>query len=193
MKAMTDTTRQTITTALAQLPPIGTRLADGPDDHYTVAGILVDALSCDPQAVLIHDIDIEDSADPRTAQPEYLSNLGTLEPLPADPAKAGRAAEVMKAIRKTDPYRRYTSLADLTPDTYWAFAQWIALDEELTRRQAALADASQARGQLTALVAQLLGSQSAASQVLGINQSNISRAIENTEQTQGAETTCYLD
>jgi hypothetical protein len=181
----------------ADRSPIGTRYTDG-TYTYTLVAYSIDPHSPNRALPLFVDDDDLNGTDPHWF--DRLTNgalnlmytediLGdgddeVLEVAPADPEKAAQARAAAIKQYQARPYRdtgelgRVTAFDDLTTDEELAaFIEFGKAELELRKAQWALERVSRERSERVARIADLKGSQRAAAQTLGINQSTVSRAL----------------
>ncbi|MGW4825450.1 hypothetical protein ACWEP4_42905 [Streptomyces sp. NPDC004227] len=192
-------TPQTITeksNRMSQRSPIGTRYTDG---EYTYTLV---AYSIDPYAPKrAHPIFVEDGAlngttphwfdrltngDLHLMRAQDILGIGseTLEIAPADPETEAKARAASVKQYQARPYgdtMQFTEVMafdDLaTDEELAAFIEFGKTELELRKAQWSLERASHDRSERIARIADLKGSQQAAAQTLGVNQSTVSRAL----------------
>lgn len=182
---------------MASRSPIGTRYT-ADKDSYTLVGYSIDPYA-PTQAfpVFVADDDLDAIPNPnwydRLANgalnllyPEDILGIGCeeLHVAPADQEVASKARAAAVKQYQDRPYRdtgeihRVMAFADLTSDDeVAAFIAFAKAELELRKAQRALERASRDRSELVARIADLKGSQTAAAQTLGVNQSTVSRAL----------------
>lgn len=182
---------------MADRAPIGTRYTDGEDAYTLVAYSIDPARPQYARPVLVAD---DDLANPSTHWYDRLANgalpllypediLGdgadeALEVAPADPEKATTARDAAVKQYQARPYRdtgelhRVMAFDDLTTnEEVAAFIEFAKVELELRKAQRTLERASRERSERVARIYDLKGSQHAAAQTLGVNQSTVSRAL----------------
>lgn len=193
-------TPQTITEGtdrMSRRSPIGTRYtADG--HGYTLVGYSIDPyLPTQAVPVFVADDDLGNIPNPnwydRLANgalallyPEDILGIGSeeLHVAPADEETASKARAAAVKQYQDRPYRdtgeihRVMAFDDLTTDDeVAAFIAFGKAELELRKAQMTLERASRERSDRVARIADLKGSQKAAAQTLGVNQSTVSRAL----------------
>ncbi|MFE0470442.1 hypothetical protein ACFW2V_02350 [Streptomyces sp. NPDC058947] len=181
--------------SIADRMPIGSRYTDG-EEAFTLVAYSVDPHSRTAHPLFIADADI--AAGPNThwydratsgsiALLEVSDLLGIDDEAlqPADPdqertdaAIAALAGREEHTFRDTRDFSRVMLHGDLNSDEeVAAFLAYAKAELELRVAQRQLERTSRERSERIALVADLAGSQRRAAQVLGLNQSTISRAL----------------
>ena len=173
--------------------PIGTRYTEGTSLLTLVAYEMSPNQPNRALPVFIDDDDLDathtefdllsDGSIPLDYAAEYVEGDDALTVTPDDPEKSKRArAAAQKRYNEqpvdTGDLHRVLCFEDLTSENeIKAFHRWGAAELELRKVQYDLARASRTRGDALHVLVNLRGSQEKAAQVVGLNQSSVSRAL----------------
>jgi hypothetical protein len=181
--------------SIADRAPIGSRYTDG-EEEFTLVAYSVDPHSRTAFPLFIADEDVAAGPNAHWYDRATKGSIALLEVSdlvgiddeaiqPAAPnqerteaALAALANREEHTFRDTSDFSRVMLHGDLnTEDEVTAFLAYAKAELELRVAQRQLERASRERSERIALVADLAGSQRRAAQVLGLNQSTISRAL----------------
>ncbi|MFE6474537.1 hypothetical protein [Streptomyces rochei] len=183
------------TNRMSDRSPLGTRYTDG-TETYTLVAYSIDPLS--PQYARPAFVADNDLTNPSTHWYDRLAN-GTLPLLypedicgedetltvaaeDSETSTKARTAAVKqyqaRPYRDTGEFSRVMAFGDLTTDEELAaFIEFAKTEVELRQVQWKLEHVSRERSETIARICDLKGSQQAAAQTLGVNQSTVSRAL----------------
>lgn len=183
------------TNRMSDRSPLGTRYTDG-SETYTLVAYLIDPRA--PRYAKPAFVADRDLTNPSTHWYDHLANGAlpllypedicgedeelTVAPEDSETASTARAAAVKqyqaRPYRDTGEFSRVMAFGDLaTDEELAAFVEFAKAEVELREAQWKLEHVSRERSEMIARICDLKGSQQAAAQTLGVNQSTVSRAL----------------